>query len=161
MAEDSKETNAVRLDLWLWSVRAFKTRSLAAQACRKGAVTIRGAEAKPSRLVRVGDELEVQKLNIKLRLKVEKLLTQRVGAKLVEEYCTDLTPEEEIDAARQRARAKWEGPQRESGTGRPTKKDRRAVDELGGAEEPLPEDIEADQQRRDELFEKWFRNSDL
>jgi len=150
----------VRLDLWLWSVRIFKTRSLAAAACRKGAVTIREAEAKPSRLVRVGDEVEVQKLNIKLLLRVEKLLTQRVGAKVVEEYCTDLTPEEEIEAARARARAKYDGPHRQAGAGRPTKKDRRAVDEMEGAE-PMPEEIEEDQQKRDDLFEKWFRNADL
>lgn len=149
----------MRLDLWLWSVRIYKTRSLASQACRKGAVTVRGAECKPSRLVREGDEIQVQKRHIKVTLKVLQLLTKRVGAKLVSEYYEDLTPEEEIAAARLKARAQWEGPQRESGTGRPTKKDRRELDQMDGGE--FPEDLPEEEDRREELFEKWFREADL
>ena len=149
---NSELENGVRADIWLWSVRVFKTRSLAAQACRKGHVTIRDREIKASRLVRIGDELAVKRRFITLRLRVVDLLTRRVGAKLVPDYCEDLTPEEEIEQARERARSVAEAPKREDGQGRPTKKDRREMDELEAAD---------DRAMREELFEKWMRETEL
>mgnify|MGYP005707913849 CR=1 FL=1 len=146
------ELESVRLDIWLWAVRIFKTRSLAAQACRKGNVSIRDNVVKASRQVREGDVIAIQKRFFTQTVKVVGLLERRVGAKLVPDSCEDLTPEEEYQSARERARAIMKAPQREAGAGRPTKKDRRELDEIEAAE---------DRTTREALFEKWIRSSGL
>jgi ribosome-associated heat shock protein Hsp15 len=116
----------VRVDKWLWAVRIFKTRSQASDACKNGKVQINGSIAKSSKTVRVGDVLEVKKMPIFYKYEVKELLQKRVGAKLVSKYCNDITPEQEIvklDMARISV-----GGYRRKGDGRPTKKERRLLD---------------------------------
>ncbi len=117
----------IRIDKWLWAVRVFKTRSLAADACKKGKVFLNGDIAKPARIIKVDDVIEVKKTPVLYRYKVKDLLKNRVGAKLVENYLIDLTPEQEViklDMVRMNL-----GGYRQKGHGRPTKKERRLLDD--------------------------------
>ena len=124
-ADDSNKQG--RIDLWLWAVRIYKTRSLAATACRSSKVRVNGQTVKPSRIVRAGDRIEVRRGAMTRELEVKVILTGRVGAKLVEEYLIDHTPPEVYEeAARQSRERRAVDPVREGGGGRPTKKDRRA-----------------------------------
>jgi len=91
----------VRLDKWLWAVRLYKTRSLAAQACHLGRVQIAGQRLKPARLVRVGDLLTAVIGDVTRTVRVVGLLDQRVGAKLVPNYLEDLTPASEYEKRRE------------------------------------------------------------
>lgn len=119
---------AARLDKWLWAVRIFKTRSLATDACRAGSVTINDLAAKPARDVRAGEMVLVRQGVILRTLRVLGVPASRVGAKLVPEFCMDLTPAAEFGKAReQRVQHLLE---REKGSGRPTKRDRRLLDRL-------------------------------
>lgn len=117
-----------RLDKFLWSVRIFKTRSDAAESCKSGKVKISGVQAKASRDVKVGDVIEVRKLNIFYKYQVLDLIEKRQPAKFVQDFINDITPEEEL--------AKLNIPKesvfinRDRGTGRPTKKERRDLDNL-------------------------------
>ncbi|HBG24725.1 MAG: RNA-binding protein [Bacteroidetes bacterium GWF2_41_61] len=119
-----------RLDKYLWSVRIFKTRSDAADACKSGKVKVNGTEAKPSREVKEGDELVVRKLNILFEFKIIEPIDKRQPARLVPNYIENHTSEEEL--------AKLNTPKeslflyRERGTGRPTKKERRDMDGVMG-----------------------------
>ena len=116
----------VRIDKWLWAVRVFKTRSLATDACRNGRVTIGGQPTKPSRDVRIGETIVVQKDEMTRTFKVLGLLEQRVGAQVAKEYVQDLTPASEFEKKRE---PNFFPPMyRPKGAGRPTKKDRRALD---------------------------------
>lgn len=118
----------IRLDKYLWAVRVFKTRSDAADAIRTNKVSVNGAWAKPSREVKIGDEIAVRKQQIVYSYKVLDLVSSRQPAKNVPAYCLNITPQEELD--------KLNVPRetifvfRERGTGRPTKKERRDLDEL-------------------------------
>jgi ribosome-associated heat shock protein Hsp15 len=114
-----------RLDKWLWAVRAFKTRSQAAEACRLGRVTIGGLAVKPARDVRVGDVIVVKQSDLTRSLKVLQGLRQRVGAALVKNYVEDLTPPSEYEKRRQPDFRPFA--LRPKGAGRPTKKERRAL----------------------------------
>ncbi len=117
----------IRIDKWLWAVRLYKTRSLATEACKKGRISINGAEVKASRNVKIGDTIEVKIPPILYRYQVKDLLHNRVGAKLVPNYLIDMTPEQEvikIDMMRLNL-----GGYRERGAGRPTKKERRLLDD--------------------------------
>lgn len=117
----------VRIDKWLWAVRVFKTRSQATEACKKGRIYINNDEVKASRDVKIGDIIEVKKPPILFRYRVKEVLNNRVGAKLVDNYLEDITPEQEvikIDMMRLNL-----GGFRERGTGRPTKKERRLLDD--------------------------------
>ena len=120
--------SAVRLDKWLWAVRVFKTRTLAADACRLGRVTVEGQPAKPSREVKVNDVVIVQKDEVTRRFKVLQPLRSRVGAKKVPEFAEDQTPPSLAQAPRR------SGPGafgiRPKGAGRPTKKERRQIERL-------------------------------
>jgi ribosome-associated heat shock protein Hsp15 len=117
-----------RVDKWLWTVRQYKTRSLATEACDKGKVIINDVEVKPSRHVKEGDEIFIKRTGLKVHLKVLKLTAGRLSAKLVPEYCQELTPQSEIDAYK--ARMVKMTIYRDPGTGRPTKKDRRVLDDF-------------------------------
>lgn len=121
---------AERIDKWLWTVRIFKTRSLATDACRAGSVQIGPQVAKPSRDVRVGESVSVKQGLVTRTLVVRGFPARRVGAKVVGAYCDEQTPPEEFAKARivpvQQLLA------REKGCGRPTKRDRRAIDQLFG-----------------------------
>ena len=117
-----------RLDKWLWAVRVFKTRTQAAEACRLGRVLIGGQPAKPSRDVRVGEIIVVKQYEITRTLKALALLERRVGAAAAKQFVADLTPPAEYDKRREpdfRPLAF-----RPKGSGRPTKKDRRALGRL-------------------------------
>lgn len=120
--------DSVRIDIWLWAVRLFKTRSLASQACRAGHVKISGDPVKPSRLVRVGDKLDVRTGGFLRQVEVVAVLTKRVGAKLVDQYLLDTTPAE-WTSQKELILKSCVG-RRDRGMGRPTKKDRRSIDRL-------------------------------
>ena len=125
----SEELVKVRLDRWLWAVRLFKTRNQAAEACKGGKVHVNGDRAKPSRFAQVGDVIEVQKESLKRTVKVTAFLEKRVGAKLVEQFLEDLTPDEEYERRETLAQNILK---RDRGLGRPTKKDRREMEKLLG-----------------------------
>ncbi|RFC47864.1 MAG: ribosome-associated heat shock protein Hsp15 [Verrucomicrobia bacterium] len=128
---------AERVDLWLWAVRRFKTRALAAAACRRGQIKVAGRPVKPSRLVRPGDRIEIEQPFLTVVLEMKAPLKQRVAAKLVPDFCQDLTPPEAIALADQMRSAVRSAPRRDPGMGRPTKKERRELDQLGnGGESP-------------------------
>ena len=118
----------IRLDKYLWAVRIFKTRSDAADAVRNNKVTVNGSYAKPSREVKLGDVIAVRKQQVTYSYKVLDLVSSRQPAKNVPLYCLDITPQEEL--------AKLNVPRetifvfRDRGTGRPTKKERRELDDL-------------------------------
>lgn len=110
----------VRIDKWLWAVRLFKTRTLAAEACRKGKVTIGKMTVKPSRNIRVGDIIEIKKPPILYAFKALALTESRMGAKLVPEYLENVTSEEQYALLELSKIAGFID--REKGSGRPTKK---------------------------------------
>ena len=118
----------VRIDKWLWAVRIYKTRSLATESCRKGHVTIAGLPVKPSRSVHVGEVVKVRKSPIVRSFKVHGLAEKRMSAKLTEDYLEDMTPPEELEIQEMQKNMRWIT--RDPGTGRPTKKDRRELDDF-------------------------------
>lgn len=115
-----------RIDKWLWSVRLYKTRSQATDACHKGHVLIGDSTVKASRTIKIGEVVEVKKNHILYRYQVMGIPPSRVSAKLVPDLMKDLTPEQEI-LKLDMMRADING-QRDRGTGRPTKRDRRMLD---------------------------------
>ncbi|MGV8827583.1 MAG: RNA-binding S4 domain-containing protein [Breznakibacter sp.] len=119
---------SVRIDKFLWSVRLFKTRSLAAEACKKGRVTMGGMPVKTSRVVKVGDVLEIRVPPIIRSFKVLALADNRMGAKLVPGFIEDVTPADVLAVLEMSQLAQASGRQR--GTGRPTKKERRDLDDF-------------------------------
>jgi ribosome-associated heat shock protein Hsp15 len=119
----------VRIDKWLWAVRFYKTRSLATTACRAGHVKFQGESLKPSHTVRIGQVFNIQAASINRTVRVLGLLEKRVGAKLVNQYAEDLTPAAEYLRAAQ-DKALPQAPRRPKGTGRPTKKERRDLENL-------------------------------
>lgn len=116
-----------RIDKWLWAVRLFKTRSLAAEACKVGRVQINGAQAKPSRMVKVGDEVSVRKPPVTYTFRVLQAIERRVGAKLLPDIVKNITPPEQYEVLEMTRISGFVD--RAKGTGRPTKKERRALDE--------------------------------
>ena len=115
-----------RIDKWLWAVRIYKTRSIAAEACKKGHVSIGERTAKPAHNVRVGDIVNVKKTPITYSFKVLQCAEHRVGAKLVPELMENVTPQEQYNILEM---SKMSGfVDRARGTGRPTKKERRDLD---------------------------------
>ena len=119
----------VRIDKWLWCVRLFKTRSQATEACKGGKVKLNGENTKPAREIKAGDVIEFTRGVLRKRIEVKQLLHRRVGAKLVDDYLIDHTPDEEYEKARlQRSMGQA---RRDPGTGRPTKKDRRDMEKWG------------------------------
>lgn len=118
----------VRIDKWLWAVRIYKTRSKATEACKKGRIIIDELPVKPSREVHPGDIIEIKKAPITRKFKVLALAEKRMSAKLAEDYVEDITPPEEIELLETQKKMKWLS--RKPGTGRPTKKDRRDLDDF-------------------------------
>ncbi|MCF7561748.1 RNA-binding S4 domain-containing protein [Sabulilitoribacter multivorans] len=118
----------MRLDKYLWCVRYYKTRTLATTACRKGQVRVNNDVAKPSREVYAQDVIEFRKDQINYRITVNDIPESRIGAKLVDIYRTDTTPKEQFEA---RELLKYSKDYyRKKGVGRPTKKDRRDIDDF-------------------------------
>lgn len=120
--------STVRLDKWLWAVRIFKTRSDAADACRTNKVLVNGSYVKPSREVRVGDTVTVKKMPVVYTYRVVALVSSRQPAKEVPHYAENLTPQEELDRLFVPKLTIFV--QRDRGTGRPTKRERREIDSL-------------------------------
>jgi ribosome-associated heat shock protein Hsp15 len=115
-----------RIDKWLWCVRMFSTRGLATEACRAGYVEIGGHVVKPAREVRIGELVTLRQGLMVRTLCVRAVPGSRMGAKRVLEFCEDLTPPEEFEKVR--AQRVQQVLAREKGSGRPTKRDRRALD---------------------------------
>lgn len=120
--------NDVRIDKWLWSVRVFKTRSEAAEACKKGKVKVNSVEAKPSRDLRLNDIITVRKSPVVFTYRVVGVVSNRQPAKLVDQYAENITPQEELDKLNGNSLVITMT--RDKGEGRPTKRDRRKIDDL-------------------------------
>lgn len=119
----------VRIDKWLWTVRIFKSRTKATDSCKKGHVRIEEKSLKPSYLVRVGEVVNVRKNGYDLTFKVNELLKSRVSATLAEPCYDDLTPQDEINKYKSWYVGKFGVEKRERGSGRPTKRERREIDD--------------------------------
>lgn len=118
----------VRIDKWLWAVRLFKTRSIAAEACKKGKVMMQGIALKPSRTLKVGDVVQIKRAPVVYSFKVLALTENRMGAKLVPEYLENVTTADQLELLEM---TKISGfIDRARGTGRPTKKDRRELEDF-------------------------------
>ena len=127
------ETNEARVDKWLWAARIFKTRSIAADACNNGRVTIEGVNVKPSRVVKAGEVVAVKKPPVTYSFKILKTIEQRVGAKLLPEIYENVTTPDQYELLEMNRISGFVD--RARGTGRPTKKDRRQMDEFLNMEE--------------------------
>ena len=117
-----------RIDKWLWASRIFKTRTIAAEACKKGRVSINGTQVKPSRMIKAGEVIQVKKPPVTYSFKVLQAIEKRIGAKLVPEILENVTTPEQYELLEM---SKISGfVDRARGTGRPTKKDRRSMEEF-------------------------------
>ncbi|MDR1667947.1 MAG: RNA-binding S4 domain-containing protein [Bacteroidales bacterium] len=121
-------TENIRIDKFLWSVRLFKTRTLAAEACEKHRVMLNDAEVKPSRIVKAADRLTVKKPPSVYTYLVKEPIDRRQPAAKVKDYITDTTPQEEIEKSKTVRMMAFV--QRDRGAGRPTKKERRTIEAL-------------------------------
>lgn len=120
------KNNEARIDKWLWAARIFKTRTIAAAACKKGQVSMKGAQLKPSRTIREGDVIDVRKPPITYSFRVLQAIEKRVGAKLIPEILENVTAPEQYEILEMAKISGFVG--RAKGLGRPTKKDRRSLD---------------------------------
>ena len=119
-------SDQARIDKWLWAARIFKTRTIAAAACKKGQVSMKGAQLKPSRTIREGDVIDVRKPPITYSFRVLQAIEKRVGAKLIPEILENVTAPEQYEILEMAKISGFVG--RAKGLGRPTKKDRRSLD---------------------------------
>ena len=127
-SQPSPPSPKVRIDKWMWAVRLYKTRGLAAQACGAGLVKVNGKTVKPSRTVSIDQMIQAKTGDVIRLVKVVGLTQKRVGAKLVQNYLEDHTPPEQYEK-----QTKQKGTHfgfREKGLGRPTKKDRRSIKQM-------------------------------
>ena len=150
----------VRIDSFLWAVRIFKTRSIAQDACRKGRVAINDVTAKPAKMVMAGDIVSVRKPPVTLSFKVLQTTTNRMGAKLVPEYILNVTPPEQYELLEMKRMSGYVD--RAQGLGRPTKRERRDLEQFLQApiiDEPLLE--EWDEETLDDDEEQDNPSSDL
>lgn len=118
--------NEARIDKWLWASRIFKTRSIAANACKNGRVTINGSTVKPARLIKAGEVINVKKPPITYSFKVLQCIEQRVGAKLIPQIYENVTEARQYELLEMSRISGFVD--RARGTGRPTKKERRSLD---------------------------------
>lgn len=126
-------TTKVRVDKWLWSVRIFKSRTIATDACKGGKVKVNGTNAKASSLVQKGDVLIIRKNGFDFQFKVVEIIEKRVGAAIAQQCYENVTPQEEMNKYSEWfAAGKATAEKRDRGTGRPTKKERREIDEFKG-----------------------------
>lgn len=115
----------VRIDKWLWAVRIFKTRTIATEACKKGRVAVDGVTVKPSRMIKVGDTVNVRKPPVTYSFRVLALAENRMGAKLVPQYLDNITPPDQYELLEM---VRINGfVDRQKGLGRPTKREGRAL----------------------------------
>lgn len=122
----------MRIDKWLWCVRIYKTRTLAAEACNLGKVTCNSQTMKPSKEVQIGSEVEIRLNPLNKKVRVLALLNNRVAAKEVSKYYEDLTSEEEYEKVRMIGMMYYE--RRDGHIGRPTKRDRRDIEKFKDSE---------------------------
>ena len=118
----------VRIDKYLWAMRIYKTRSIAADACKNGRISMNGVQLKPSRTFKIGDTFNVRKGPITYTYKVLQLSENRLGAKLVPNFMRDITSQDQLELLELARLAGKSG--RDRGTGRPTKKDRREIEQF-------------------------------
>lgn len=118
----------VRIDKWMWATRIFKTRTIAADACKKNRVMIGGVNMKPSRMVKVGDIIQVRKPPITYSFEVLALTDRRMGAKLVPNYLKNVTTPDQYEILEMNKISGFVN--RAKGLGRPTKKDRRELEQF-------------------------------
>ncbi len=131
------ENEKLRIDKYLWSIRLYKTRSQASDACEKGKVKNDAGQVKPSKAVHVGEEYEVKTEAKRWRIKVTGLLDHRVAHVEAVKYYSDITPAEEIQRVQFQA-ASFHTGKRLSKVGRPTKKQRRDLDDMGNSASDIP-----------------------
>lgn len=130
----------LRIDKYLWSIRVYKTRTDATDACKGGKVRVNGGDIKPSKAVKVGDVITARKGAVTYTYKVLELVDKRQGARLVPRYAENLTSQEELDKLR--APVETFFLKRDRGAGRPTKKDRRQMEDLwSNLSFDVPDDI--------------------
>lgn len=120
--------NEVRIDKWMWATRIFKTRTIAVEACKKGRVMVGGVTVKPSRMIKVGDVIQVRKPPITFSFRVLALTERRMGAKLVPEYLENVTTPDQYEILEMNRISGFVN--RSKGMGRPTKKDRRELEQF-------------------------------
>ena len=120
----------LRLDKWLWAVRFYKTRTLATEACKKGSIKVENNSAKPSKEIKVGDKITIKLGPLLKEVQVEGLPPRRVSALMASDLVTDLTSPEEYKNAKEHKYSISLPVKKSKGTGRPTKKQRRALDEF-------------------------------
>ena len=120
--------NEARIDKWLWAARIFKTRSIAAAACKKGQVSMGGAQLKASRMIKAGDVVSVRKPPVTYSFRVLQPIERRVGAKLIPEILENVTTPDQYELLEMSKISGFVG--RAKGTGRPTKKERRSLDDF-------------------------------
>lgn len=118
----------VRIDKWIWAVRLFKTRSLATEACKKGKILVNNSVVKPSRTIKIGDVIGIKQNPILYSFKVLAVLQNRISPRLVAEYLEDVTTPDQLELIELGKIAAQTG--RDRGTGRPTKKERREIDDF-------------------------------
>lgn len=137
-----------RIDKWMWAARIFKTRTIAAEACKKGRISINGSQVKPARMVKPGDVVQVRKPPVTYSFKVLQAIEKRVGAKLVPEIMENVTTPDQYELLEM---SKISGfVDRALGTGRPTKKERRDLDEFFMPEYLDDFDFDFDDEEEDE-----------
>lgn len=124
--------NEVRIDKWMWATRIFKTRTIASEACKKGRIMIGGVTVKPSRMIRVGEVIQVRKPPITYSFKVLALAENRMGAKLVANYLENITTPDQYEILEMNRISGFVD--RAKGLGRPTKKDRRELEQFAEPE---------------------------
>jgi ribosome-associated heat shock protein Hsp15 len=122
----------VRIDKWMWAVRLFKTRTLAADACKKNRISVNDTGAKPSRMIKTGDIISVRKPPVTYSFRVLNLSENRMNAKLVPQFLENITPPEQYEILEMNKISGFVN--REKGLGRPTKKERRDLDEFIGGD---------------------------
>jgi len=130
--------NEVRIDKWMWATRLFKTRTIAMEACKKNRISIGGVNVKPSRMIKIGDILQIRKPPITFSFKVLALTENRMGAKLVPQYLENVTPPEQYELLEMKKIAGFVD--RARGLGRPTKKERRDLEQFTSFEDLDEED---------------------
>ena len=140
--------NEARIDKWLWAARIFKTRTIAAAACKKGQVSLGGVQLKASRMIKAGDVVSVRKPPITYSFRVLQPIERRVGAKLIPEVLENVTTPDQYELLEMSKISGFVG--RAKGTGRPTKKDRRSLEDFQNEVPEFFGDFEFDMDDGDE-----------
>lgn len=157
----------VRIDSFLWAVRIFKTRSIAQDACKKGRVSINNIVAKPAKMVSEGDTISVRKPPVAYTFKVLKTATNRMNAKLVPEFLENITPPEVYEALQMQRLSGYID--RSKGLGRPTKKERRDLEQfyenssqnMGFLEEDWEEETNKDSVPYTQVSSDWLNEEEI